>query len=56
MEVPVLATALLVALVFAVITSVPAWPYTAKWNYYPMGGLGVVLLVVLLTLMLAPRA
>ena len=32
--------------------SVPAWPYSHGWGYYPSGGLGLVL-VVLLVLFLA---
>jgi hypothetical protein len=36
---------LLILLLFAV---VPAWPYSRGWGYYPSGGLGLVLLIVLL--------
>ncbi len=25
----------------------PAWPYSRGWGYYPSGGLGLVLLIVL---------
>lgn len=41
-------TLLLILLVLAVVGSVPAWPYSRGWGYYPSGGLGLVLLVVLL--------
>ena len=40
---------LLVILVFAF---APAWPYSREWGYYPSGGLGTVLLLVLLLMLL----
>jgi hypothetical protein len=39
--------------VLAVFT-VPAWPYSRDWGYYPSGGLGLVVLV-LIVLLLAGR-
>ena len=47
-----LMTILLVVILLALIGSVPAWPYSRSWGYYPSGGLGLVL-VVLLVLFLA---
>jgi len=43
-------TLLLVLLLIAALFSVPAWPYSRGWGYYPSGGLGLVALVVLLLL------
>jgi hypothetical protein len=40
--------ALLIALL---ILSLPTWPYSAAWRFYPSGGLGLVLLVVLIVLL-----
>lgn len=40
---------LLIVLVLAVI---PTWPYSRGWGYYPSGGLGLVLLVVLLLVLM----
>jgi hypothetical protein len=37
---------LLVLILFLAIFSVPAWPYSAGWGYYPSGG-ALVLLVIL---------
>jgi hypothetical protein len=34
--------------------ALPAWPYSRSWGYYPSGGLGLVL-VVLLVLLVAGR-
>jgi hypothetical protein len=39
---------LLAILAVLLIFSVPAWPYSSGWGYYPSGGLGLVLLIVLL--------
>jgi hypothetical protein len=39
----------LIILIFAVI---PTWPYSRGWGYYPSGGLGLVLVVVLLLFLL----
>jgi len=38
---------LLVFLVLLLVGSVPVWPYSAGWGYYPGGGIGLVLLIVL---------
>jgi hypothetical protein len=36
----------------SVIAALPTWPYSAGWGYYPSGGLGLVLLIVLLVVLL----
>ncbi|PYQ80806.1 MAG: DUF3309 domain-containing protein [Acidobacteria bacterium] len=47
---------LLLALVIAlVILSLPTWPYSAAWGYYPSSGLGILLLVLLIVLLARPR-
>jgi hypothetical protein len=45
---------LLILLFVLLFASVPAWPYSRGWGYYPSGGLGFVL-VILVVLMLAGR-
>jgi hypothetical protein len=42
-----LLTILVVVLLISLIGSVPAWPHSRDWGYYPSGGLGVVLLIIL---------
>jgi hypothetical protein len=42
-----LGTILLILLVVLMLGAVPAWPYSQGWGYYPSGGLGIVLLVLL---------
>lgn len=43
---------LLVILLILSIGSYPAWPYSRGWGYYPSGGLGLVLLILLVLLLL----
>jgi hypothetical protein len=49
-----MSTILLVVLVILLIGALPSWPYSRGWGYYPSGGLGLVV-VVLLVLLLAGR-
>jgi hypothetical protein len=42
---------LLLILVILLLAAVPAWPYSREWGYYPSGGLGTIL-VILIVLML----
>ena len=49
-----LSTVLIVILVLALVGALPAWPYSSGWGYYPSGGLGIIL-VVLLVLLLSGR-
>ena len=39
---------LLIILILLVLGSFPMWPYSAGWGYYPSGGLGLVLLIVII--------
>ena len=43
---------LLVILLVLAIGSAPAWPYSRGWGYYPSGGLGTVLLILLILYLL----
>jgi hypothetical protein len=45
---------LLVVLVVILLGALPTWPYSRSWGYYPSGGLGLVV-VVLLVLFLAGK-
>jgi hypothetical protein len=42
-----MSTILLIILVLLVIGALPTWPYSSGWGYYPSGGLGLVLVIVL---------
>lgn len=37
---------LLALIVVLFILALPTWPYSTAWGYYPSGGLGVVLLIL----------
>jgi hypothetical protein len=39
---------LLIILVLLILGSFPIFPYNAGWGYYPSGGLGLVLLIVII--------
>ena len=43
---------LLIILLLLSIGSFPAWPYSRNWGYYPSGGLGLLLIIVLIILLL----
>ena len=40
-------TLLLIVVILLLIGALPAWPYSAGWGYYPSGGLGLVLLILI---------
>jgi uncharacterized protein DUF3309 len=44
-------TLLVVVLLIMALGSLPAWPYSRGWGYYPSGGLGLVFVIVLLLLL-----
>ena len=41
-------TILLLVLLLLLIGALPSWPYSAGWGYYPSGGLGLILVIVLI--------
>jgi Protein of unknown function (DUF3309) len=43
-----LGTILLIVLVILLLGALPAWPYSTAWGYYPSGGLGLLLIVLLI--------
>ena len=46
-----LGTVLIVVLILALLGSVPTWPHSRGWGYYPSGGLGIVLLILVILLL-----
>jgi hypothetical protein len=49
-----MSTILLVFLILLLIGALPTWPYSRSWGYYPSGGLGLIV-VILLVLAVAGR-
>ena len=43
-------TILLVVLILLLIGALPLWPYSGGWGYYPSGGLGVLVLILIILL------
>jgi hypothetical protein len=42
-----MSTILLVLLIVLLIGALPTWPYSQSWGYYPSGGLGLIVLILL---------
>ena len=42
----------LVILIILVVGALPAWPYSTGWGYYPVGGLGTILIILLILALL----
>jgi len=45
-------TLLLIILIVLLLGALPTWPYSAGWGYYPSGGLGLVLLIIIVLLVM----
>jgi hypothetical protein len=41
-------TILVIILVLLLIGALPTWPYSSGWGYYPAGGLGTLLVILLI--------
>jgi len=50
-----MSTLLMILLVLLLVGSLPTWPYSSGWGYYPAGGLGVILLVMVVLLLFNGR-
>ena len=40
-------TILLIILILLLVGALPAWPYSSGWGYWPSGGVGLILLIVI---------
>jgi hypothetical protein len=41
-------TVLVIILILLLVGALPTWPYSSGWGYYPSGGLGLIVLVVII--------
>ncbi len=41
----------LLLLIILIIALLPSWPYSSGWGYYPSGGLGLILLILIILLL-----
>jgi hypothetical protein len=47
-----MSTILLIILILLLLGALPAWPYSRGWGYYPSGGLGLVVLILIILLLM----
>ena len=47
-----MSTILIVILILLLLGALPTWPYSGGWGYYPSGGLGLVVLIVIVLLVI----
>jgi hypothetical protein len=47
---------LIIVLFLLLLGALPAWPYSAGWGYYPSGGLGLLLIILVVMLLVERRA
>ena len=47
-----ISTILIIILILLLVGALPTWPHSAGWGYYPSGGLGLVLLVLIILLLM----
>jgi hypothetical protein len=45
-------TILLVIMLLGLLGALPTWPYSHAWGYYPSGGLGILLIIVIILMLL----
>jgi hypothetical protein len=43
-----MSTLLLIILVILLIGALPTWPHSSGWGYYPSGGIGLILLIIII--------
>jgi hypothetical protein len=47
-----MSTILLVILILLLIGALPTWPYSSGWGYYPSGGLGLIVVILLILVLM----
>jgi hypothetical protein len=47
-----LMTVLLVVLILMLVGALPTWPHSTSWGYYPSGGIGLIVLILLILLLM----
>jgi Protein of unknown function (DUF3309) len=45
-------TILLVILILLLLAALPLWPYSTCWGYYPGGGIGLILMILIVLIVL----
>ncbi len=47
---------LIILLFLLLLGALPTWPYSTGWGYYPSGGLGLLLIILVVMLLVGRRA
>jgi hypothetical protein len=45
-------TILIIVLVLILLGALPTWPHSRSWGYYPSGGIGLILIVLLVVMLI----
>lgn len=45
-------TILLIILILMLVGALPTWPHSRNWGFYPSGGLGLVVVILLILVLL----
>jgi hypothetical protein len=43
-----MSTILIIILILLLVGALPAWPYSSGWGYWPSGGLGLIVLIIII--------
>jgi len=47
-----ISTILIVLLILLLLGALPTWPHSRNWGYFPSGGLGLVVLILIILLLM----
>jgi hypothetical protein len=47
-----MSTILLIILILLLLGALPAWPHSRGWGYYPSGGIGLVVIILIILLLM----
>jgi uncharacterized protein DUF3309 len=47
-----LGTIILIILILALLGALPTWPYSSGWGYYPSGGVGLIVIILVILLLM----
>jgi Protein of unknown function (DUF3309) len=47
-----LPTILLIVLILLLLGALPTWPHSRNWGYYPSGGIGLVVVILIIVLLI----
>lgn len=47
-----LGTIVLILLILLLLGALPTWPYSRGWGYYPVGGVGLILVIIVVLIAL----